>query len=95
MSETMQVTIEASRRTGTGKGYNHKLRRSGKVPAVLLDKGKSTLLELDPKLLPKAWKSGDRKFDMVLEGKTTKVKIHELQVDPVKRYCVHVDLIQA
>jgi len=89
----LNITIEATARTGTGKSYTHKLRRAGKVPAVLLDKGKSTLLELDPKLLPKAWKSNERKFNLVLDGKTTAVKIQELQVHPVKRHCVHVDLM--
>jgi ribosomal protein L25 (general stress protein Ctc) len=95
MTDTIEFTIEASHRTGTGKGYNNKLRRGGKVPAVFLNNGKSTLLELDPKLLPKAWKQGGRKFNMVLDGKTTPVKIHELQVDPVKRFCLHVDLMNA
>ena len=94
MDDTVQITIEASTRVGTGKSYTRKLRRAGKVPAVLLEKGKSTLLELDPKLLSKAWKSNERKFNMVFEGKTTLVKIHELQVDPVKRHCVHLDLMK-
>ena len=91
MSE--QLTIEATKRTGTGKSYTHKLRAAGKVPAVLLEKGKSTLLELDPKLLSKAWKNNDRKFSLVFEGKTATVKIQELQIDPVKRHCLHVDLM--
>ena len=95
MVDTAQITIEATLRTGTGKSYTHKLRKAGKVPAVLLDKGNSTLLELDPKQISKAWKSGDRKFNMVFNGQTTLVKIHELQVDPVKRYCVHLDLMKA
>ena len=93
MSETTNLTIEATTRTGTGKSYTRKLRRGGKVPAVLLENGKSTLLELDPKHLPKAWKSNDRKFNMVFNGKTTAVKIQELQIDPVKRSCLHVDLM--
>lgn len=88
-----QITIEAKSRTETGKSYTRKLRKAGKVPAVLLDKGKSSLLELDPKLLSKAWKNNDRKFSMVLDGKTTTVKIQELQIDPVKRHCLHVDLM--
>lgn len=97
MSEatTVNVTIEAALRTGTGKSYTRKLRTSGKIPAVLLENGKSTILELDPKLLPKAWKSGGRQFNMVLEGKTVAVKIQELQVDPVKRTALHVDLMKA
>ena len=95
MSEAINVSIEAALRTGTGKSYTRKLRKAGKIPAVLLENGKSTTLELDPKLLPKAWKSGDRKFNMVLEGKTVAVKIQELQVDPVRRSALHVDLMKA
>lgn len=95
MSEQMSVTIEATLRTGTGKTYTNKLRRAGKIPAVLLESGKATNLELDPKLLPKAWKLGGRKFNMVLDGKTVPVKIQELQVDPVKRHALHVDLVKA
>ena len=90
---TNEVTIEASRRTGTGKSYTRKLRAAGKIPAILLDKGNNTLLELDPKYLPKAWKFGDRKFKMLFEGKTALVRIQELQVHPVRRSAVHVDLI--
>ncbi len=93
MTDTTQITIESARRTETGKSYTRKLRKAGKVPAVLLDKGKSSLIELDPKQLPKAWKSNDRKFNLVLDGKTSLVKIQELQVDPVKRHCLHVDLM--
>jgi ribosomal protein L25 (general stress protein Ctc) len=95
MSEQTTVTIEAQLRTGSGKSYTNKLRRAGKIPAVLLETGKATNLELDPKLLPKAWKFGGRKFNMVLDGKTIPVKIQELQVDPVKRHALHVDLMKA
>jgi large subunit ribosomal protein L25 len=95
MSEQTTVTIEAQLRTGSGKSYTNKLRRAGKIPAVLLETGKATTLELDPKLLPKAWKFGGRQFNMVLDGKTIPVKIQELQVDPVKRHALHVDLMKA
>ena len=95
MSETTMVTIEANLRTETGKSYTRKLRKAGKIPAVMLEAGKATNLELDPKLLPKAWKLGGRKFNMTLDGKTIPVKIQELQVDPVKRHALHVDLMKA
>ncbi|MCX6116037.1 MAG: 50S ribosomal protein L25 [Proteobacteria bacterium] len=95
MTDNEIFTIEAFSRTESGKSYTRKLRKAGKVPAVLLEKGKSTLIELDPKYLPKAWKFGDRKFNLSFNGKTTLVRIHELQVDPVKRHCLHVDLMNA
>ena len=92
MSEV--IKIEATTRTNCGKNHNRKLRASGKIPAVLLEKGKATSLTIDPKLLPKAWKSEGRQFEMSLDGVTTNVKIHELQIDPVKRHALHVDLMR-
>lgn len=86
------VTIEGKHRTGTGKSYTRKLRHAGKIPAVLNAKAQSTLLELDPKLLPRAWKDGNKQFNLVLEGKSLRVAITELQLHPVKRLALHVDL---
>ncbi len=92
MSEA--IKIEATVRTKCGKNHNRKLRTAGKIPAVLLEKGKSTSIELDPKLLSKAWKSEGHQFELTLDGVTTAVKIHELQIDPVKRHALHVDLMR-
>lgn len=86
------VTIEAEPRTGTGKGVARKLRRSGKIPGNIIGKAKSTPIELDPKWLSKAWQSG-RKFNLVFQGETKVVKIHELQLNAVKRAPLHVDLM--
>lgn len=88
------VTIEAAVRKDTGKGANRKLRVSGKIPAVFYEKGKAQSLELDPKLLPKAW-TGGKKFNLSMDGKTRLVKIQELQVEPVRRLALHVDLVPA
>lgn len=86
------VTIEATARTGTGKSYTRKLRAAGKIPAILNSKGKSTLLELDPKMLSRAWRDNGRQFNLTFNGKTSSVKITELQLHPVKRLALHVDL---
>lgn len=91
--EKTQLVIEASERTGTGKGYNRKLRVAGKIPANLIQKGKSTSLELNPKLLSKAWQSEGRKFHLKLESGVKEVTIKELQIHPVKRTAIHVDLM--
>ena len=92
MSEKKEVTIAAAKRTVTGKGHMRKLRAAGKVPAVLNHKGQSTMLELDPKLLSRAWKDNGRQFNTTLDGQTKRVAITELQLDPVKRSALHVDL---
>lgn len=89
------VTIEAMVREESGKSACRQIRKAGFVPGNILGKtpGESTKIKLDPKYLPHAWKSG-KKFNMVLNGKTTVVRIHELQINPVKRLALHVDLIE-
>lgn len=91
MSDSM-VTIEAQLRSEAGKSYCRKVRRRGWIPGNLLAQSRSTMIELDPKLLSRAW-LGDKKFNMVLDGETKTVFIQELQIHPVKRTPVHVDLI--
>ena len=89
------VTIEAVRRTECGKGSCRKLRKSGMLPAVLLEKGQSTLLEFNPKYLGKAYKEAGHKFNLSFEGKTRVVYVKELQIDKVRRDPLHVDLMFA
>lgn len=87
------IEISATKREQTGKGYARKLRKRGLIPAVLLEKGNSTNLELDPKLLSKAYNCEGRRFELKLDDNSTRtVTIKELQLDPVKRWAIHVDL---
>lgn len=90
MSELL--TIEASLRTVTGKTYTRKLRKAGMLPAVLLEQGKATSLELNPKLLPKIYKFG-KKFNLSFNGQVRPVFIQELQFDRIKRSPLHIDLV--
>ncbi|SME89784.1 hypothetical protein [Pseudobacteriovorax antillogorgiicola] len=93
MSENL-VTIEAVVREQTGKEYARKLRKAGKIPANLMEKGKATSLELDPKWLGKAYKEG-KKFNLTLNGETKLVVIKEVHLDAIKRMPLHVDLMYA
>ena len=86
------VTIEATLREGTGKNFARKLRVAGLIPANLVDKKACVNLQLDPKMLPKVWKDG-KQFNLAFDGKTRLVKIHELQINSVKRTALHVDLM--
>ncbi len=90
--ESITITIDAKQREKAGKNHCRKLRATGKIPAILLNKGKSTAIELDPKWLSKAWKA-DKKFSLNLDGVAKMVVIKELQVDPVTRTALHVDLM--
>lgn len=86
------VTIQGFIRTETGKGFCRKLRKQERVPANLLgvEKEKS-LLELDAKWLSKAWQNG-KKFNLKLGDEMKAVEIKELQISPVSREALHVDL---
>lgn len=93
--KTTEIVIEATERKPGNKGDSRKLRAAGKIPAVLNSKGKSTPIQLDPKLLPKAWTANNKKFHLSLGGTKREVLITELQLHPVKRLALHVDLTYA
>lgn len=91
-NDTQQLTIAATRRVKTGKGYARKLRRAAKLPGIILERGKSTAIELDPKLLGKVWQSGKR-FVLQLDGSAHQARLHDVQIDAVKRTPLHVDIM--
>lgn len=87
------ITIEASAREPGGKTQARKLRRESLIPGVILAKGGNTNIQLDPKWLHRANKTEGKQFNLSFGGKTQVVKIHEVQLDPVKRVPLHVDLV--
>ena len=89
------VTIEATVREKTGKGYNRKIRVEGRIPGVILDKGKATSIELNAKWLHKAYQAEGRRFNLSLNGESKVVFIKDLQINAVKRMPLHVDLMYA
>lgn len=90
------ITIKGRLRKDDEKGKNfcRRLRLKGEVPANLMDKTKSTPIAIEGKLLSAAWKGG-KTFQLECEGTVRSVLIKELQIDPVKRDAVHVDLMYA
>jgi len=88
-------------RDGTGKSVTRKLRRAGRVPAVVYGHGKASVsLTFDPKSLESILKTSDAGLntliglegDSVIAGKTVLVK--ELQRDPIHGSLVHADLFE-
>ncbi|MCP4908657.1 MAG: 50S ribosomal protein L25 [bacterium] len=88
-------------RDGTGKSVTRKIRRAGRVPAVIYGHGKATLsLSFDPKSLESILKASDAgvntliglEGDSAISGKTVLVK--ELQRDPVDGFLMHADLFE-
>lgn len=91
-SDNNRITIAATRREQTGKGYARKLRRAARLPGVVLERGQSTAIELDPKLLGKVWQRGKR-FVLQLDGKARNAVLKDVQIDAVKRTPLHVDVM--
>jgi large subunit ribosomal protein L25 len=93
-----QHTLWVEPRQQTGKGVNRKIRKSGKVPAVLYGMGKSQAVVVDPvtvtrNLLNKEARNWVYSIeDGALKGKNILIK--DWQVDPLSRRLVHVDLLE-
>jgi large subunit ribosomal protein L25 len=98
----LQVKLDASVRTGHGKGPARTLRRMGQTPAVLYGLGaESVSLSLDSKILVKELLAIKRRnvvinLDVDNGGKkyTKAVLIKEVQVDPVQGTPVHADFCE-
>ena len=91
ISSVEKIVVAGSKRTLVGKSPARAVRRTGKLPGNILLKEGSLPIELEPKWLAKIWQEGGE-FVLDLEGDQRKVKIHEIQIDPVKRIPIHVDL---
>jgi len=96
-----ELVIEAERRDDMGKNASRRLRRAGKVPAVLYGgDGAAMPLTMEPKILEAILHSeaGENTlFGLKITGAGAlpgKVMIKEHQVDPITSRLVHADLMR-
>lgn len=93
-AETELITLQGTLRTQLGKSGARQLRRQGLVPANVLDGGQSKLVSLSPKWLEKIWRTGGVfQLELLDEASVYTVKMHEVQLHPVKRMPIHLDLM--
>ena len=86
------LVVEA--RSDFGKGASRRLRRDGKVPAVVYGHGIAPIhIALDAHNLRLTLRKKVTSLDIVLNGKTETVAPRDLQIDPVTRGIEHVDLV--
>jgi large subunit ribosomal protein L25 len=95
----MAATLNATARTGSGKGGARKLRATGKVPAVVYGHGdKNIPLALDRhelELLLHAISVENTVVSLVMDGGAGKdVLIRDVQMHPYRPEVLHVDFIQ-
>jgi large subunit ribosomal protein L25 len=88
--------LEAQTRTPGNKNAARRVRRGGKVPAVVYGAGKDAVsVVVDPKQVKSILhsKTGHNTiFDLALDGATTKAMIVDWQYEPIKGSLLHIDL---
>ncbi len=94
-----EIVIQAERRNPGGKNVNRRLRRSGKIPAVMYGRKKESI--------PLAVAPGDIKDILFSEsgrntifavsvdgGQQTNAMVKEYQLDPVRGNLIHTDFLE-
>jgi len=91
-------TLQAQRRSESGKGVARKLRHTGRVPAVLYGHGDQTQIlsvaQHDLDLLLHHVNPENTIIGLEIEGKSTDVLIREIQRHPWRPEYHHVDFLQ-
>jgi large subunit ribosomal protein L25 len=93
---TESNVLEAQPRTPGNKNDARRVRRGGKIPAVLYGAGKHALaLSLDPRQVTRILQSASGHntiFELALDGERTKAMIVDWQYEPIKGALLHIDL---
>jgi large subunit ribosomal protein L25 len=90
----MSDALVAEARSDFGKGAARRLRRDGKVPAVVYGHGIAPIhVAFDAHTLRLTLRKKVTSLEIVLDGKTETVAPRDLQIDPVTRGIEHVDLV--
>jgi len=94
----MALTIKAEKREGVGKSVSRRLRREGKLPAILYGEGViNTPLILNKKDIFAILKSEAREntiFKISFDSESRDAMIKALQIEPASDELLHADLIQ-
>lgn len=90
-----QHSLLIERREGKGTGAANALRKEGKVPGILYGHGSSESIAVDARLLSDLLHHGGRSslIELKMDGKKIdSALVREVQIDPVSRRPIHVDL---
>ena len=88
--------LEAQPRTPGTKNDARRVRRQGKVPAVVYGAGKPAVpVSVDPRQVSRILRSAtghNTVFDLAVDGDRTKAMIVDWQYEPIKGSLLHIDL---
>jgi len=95
----MPTVIEAQTRIPEGKNANRRIRKSGKIPAVIYGPGKEpAVLTLDPgdiKAVLRTETGQNTIFTVNIENAGQRsAMVKDYQLDPLKGKLIHVDLLE-
>ncbi len=97
MATALETNIlEAQPREAGTKNDAKRVRRDGKIPAVVYGAGKDSLsISVDPRVVTRILNSEtghNTIFDLTLNGEKTKAMIVDWQYEPIKGKLLHIDL---
>jgi len=89
------LLLEAQVRERTGSRAAARLRKEGRVPAIVYGhKQEPVAISLDAHDFDLGLHHGHRLMDVKVEGKTQKMMVKDLQYDYLGRNIVHIDLVR-
>jgi large subunit ribosomal protein L25 len=89
------VLLKAEKREQTGTSSAAKMRKSGRIPAVVYGhKQEPAAISLDAHTLIEALHHGHRVMDVQIGKKQEKVIVKDMQYDHLGRDIIHVDLMR-
>lgn len=92
----MSVVLKAEKRENLGSSATRKLRREGRIPAVIYSPAGNVNLSVDNKEFEHEYFKGTILTSVVeldLDGKKVKVIAHKVELDPVSDRPAHIDFL--
>ncbi len=89
------LLLEAKTREHTGSKASARIRKAGRIPAIVYGHGQDPVaISLDAHEFVQGLHHGHRLIDVIIDGKTQKMLVKDLQYDHLGRDIVHADLIR-
>ena len=93
----MSILLQAEIRENLGTQASKKIKRIGRIPAVIYSKNGNINLSINSKEFELHYSKGfalNSVIDLEISGKKNRVIAHKIELDPVSDVPVHIDFIQ-
>lgn len=92
----MSIALKAEKREKLGSSEARKIRRAGRIPAIIYSTNGNVNFSIDAKEFGNEYFKGNSLtsvFEIDLAGKKTKVIAQKVELDPVSDHPIHVDFV--